>query len=153
MHALAVGGDGAVFKWNISAFLLRSTCAEIFTDLYNFPESTQSSWSHLSLSRCTWTRLLFSMLPTQLLATFPLRKYKHSVYFRKHAYPVCHPRKFRGGNTCIVFTLGYTCISCYATHTFYVACQRNLLPDIQHGFLFFWKEHCQLFLNRTNSII
>ena len=29
------------------------------------------------------------------------------------------------GNCCILFTLGNRCTSCYATHTTYVACQRD----------------------------
>ena len=47
---------------------------------------TQSLWSHVLP---TWTCLQSRMLPMQLL----LRKYQHSVYFRKPVHILlCHPR-------------------------------------------------------------
>ena len=73
-----------------------------------FETPTQSLWSRLPPMRCTWTRLLSSTSPTQLM-----------WYFRRR-------------NTCVLFALGNRCISSYATHATYAACQRNLLVSIQH---------------------
>ena len=116
---------------------LRSARMEIFPDLYNFPgHPCKSLWIHLLSTRCTWIRLLSSMPPTQ---------------FTWH---------FREGATCGLFTLGNRCISCYATHatyrrfckdicilltlghmciscyTIYMACQRDLLVNIQQEYPF-----------------
>ena len=45
--------------------LLVSTGVEIFPGLYNFPDTPRkSSWLHIPLTLCTWTRLLSSMPPT-----------------------------------------------------------------------------------------
>ena len=69
---------------------------------------TQPSWSRLPPSRCTWTRVLSSMLPMQL---------------------ACH---FRWGNTCILSPSGNRCVSCHHTHATHVVCQRVLSVNIQH---------------------
>ena len=35
---------------------------------------------------------------------------------------------------CVLFTLGNRCITCYATHAIYAACQRNLKVNIQRRY-------------------
>ena len=58
---------------------------------------TQSSWSHLPTTRCTWTYLRSSMPPVQLT------------------------RHYRWRTPCTLFTLGNRCISCYTDHATYMA--------------------------------
>ena len=57
----------------------------------------QSTGLHVSPTHCTWTCLLSTMPPMQLM------------------------QHFCWGNTCILFTLGNRCTCCYATHTTYAA--------------------------------
>ena len=61
-----------------------------------------SSWSHLLPTCCTWIHLLSRMLPTQ------------------RTWHFCR------GNNCILFTFRNSLTSCYATHSTYVTCQRDL---------------------------
>ena len=80
---------------NTEAIVLRFPRSKMSLVYILFRVSTQSSLSHLPPTRWTWTHRLFSMLPTPLT------------------------RHFRWGNTCVLFTLGNSCVSCYATHTTY----------------------------------
>ena len=72
-----------------------------------FQVPMQSSWSHLPTTHCMCTCLLSSILPTQLT------------------------RHFHLGSICIAFTLGNSCIFCYAIHATYAACQKDLSISIQ----------------------
>ena len=97
--------DNAVFLWNLSAFLLHSTLVEIFPGLYNFFGRPHKIHSHTSHKDMPAS----SMPPTQ---------------FTQHFF----------WSICVPFTLGYRC-TCYATHTIYAACQRDLQVNIQHDSL------------------
>ena len=66
--------------------------------VYMFRTPTQSLWSHIPRTHCMWTRLLSSMLLTQLI------------------------RAFHRGNTCVLFTLGNRwtsgCLSTFSVQLF-----------------------------------
>ena len=119
------GGDGAVFRWNFSAFLVRSAGVEIFSGLYNFLDVLPT--------RCTETRLLSSIPPTQLTRYFLWGILGSCLLYETDAYlnmlPTQLTRHFRMGT--FVFTLGNSCTSCYVTHATYAPYQRNLLVAIQ----------------------
>ena len=83
------------------ACLLRSSGSNFPLIYITFRTPTQYSWSHVSPMRCTWTRRLSSMPTTQI---------------------TWH---FRWRNTCVLFTLGSRCISCYATYANYATYQKS----------------------------
>ena len=88
--------QSSITSSNSSVDRLRSPRSKSSLVYIIFRTPTQSLQSHPS-SRCTWTRLLFSMPPTQLT------------------------RHFRRGNTCILFNLKNRCTFCYAISATYVA--------------------------------
>ena len=58
---------------------------------------------------------------------------------------------------CVPFTLGNRCIFCYATHTIYAVCQRDLQVNIQHNSLniedYHWEgKHDELAYERTDFV-
>ena len=118
-------------------FVLPGSKSSLAYIIYQRP--TQSSWSHLQPTCYTWTRLLYSMPPTQLTwyfrwentcVVFPFGNRWLPVFF---LLPVsdssCMPptqftQQFRWG-ICVMFTLGNRSVSCYATHAIYAVCQKR----------------------------
>ena len=86
-------------------FLVRSELKSSFGYII-FRTPTQSSWSLIQSTRCTWTRLLSNMSPTRLT------------------------RHFHWGITSALFNLGNVYLSCYVTHATYTVCQRDLQVSI-----------------------
>ena len=106
-------------RWNPFS-LVGSKCSW----LYNIPETYTNSWSHI----------LFSLLPPTHCMNMPPTQCIWSCFFLS-----CYPRILRGisaENTCVLFTLGGSCISCYFCSqclNFAVAltCQMGLQVNIQ----------------------
>ena len=123
-------GDGVVFLWNLSAFLLYSAWVEIFSGLYNFPDA------HAVLvvqpMHSMWTCLQPSMPLTQLRWHF-----LHTVYFRKQVYFLlffcfqhltflaCHPQNLHG------ISAGASVY--FRKQVYFLLCYTHNLGDISKG--------------------
>ena len=93
----------------------------------SFLMPTQSSSSHIPSCIACGQASCLACHPYKLHDT-STKEYLQPVYFRKQVdITLCNPLNmlhFCGG--IILFTLGNRCISCYAIHATYAACQRDL---------------------------
>ena len=76
------------FCETILIFMLRSIESKSSLVYIIFRTPTQSSWSHLPLTRCTWICLLFSMPPMQLMSYFRWSIVLFTLGNRCTSYPV-----------------------------------------------------------------
>ena len=105
-------------------------------------QGTNLQWTpiffSLVRSKCSWLyNILDTLINSHGYIFFNLPPMQHTW---SHFLLACHPHNLcsiPARNTCVKFTLGTRCISCYflsqyLTYTVALACQQNLQVNIQH---------------------
>ena len=117
-------GDGAVFLWNLIAFLLRSARVEIFPCLHNFQDANAIFVFTLSANA-------FHIDTPHMQLT----------------------RHFLLGNTCVLFTSGNRYTFCYATQATTRHFYRNIcvLPNLENRYILLYHSSNSCSISKESS--